>query len=72
MANDLNRPSKSASVAKEALESATSQAQSAADQMSKVGTNIQTAIDKSLSDQPYATLFMAVGAGFLLGALWKS
>ena len=32
----------------------------------------KSAIDKSLSSQPMATLGMAVVAGFVLGALWKS
>ena len=28
------------------------------------------AIDKSLEERPYTTLLMALGIGFLLGALW--
>jgi ElaB/YqjD/DUF883 family membrane-anchored ribosome-binding protein len=35
-----------------------------------VRDNVQTAIDRSLKDRPYTTLALAVGFGFLLGALW--
>jgi ElaB/YqjD/DUF883 family membrane-anchored ribosome-binding protein len=28
------------------------------------------AIDQSLRDRPYTTLLLAVGIGFVLGALW--
>jgi hypothetical protein len=29
------------------------------------------AIDKSLAKQPYTTLLLAVGIGFLFGAAWR-
>jgi ElaB/YqjD/DUF883 family membrane-anchored ribosome-binding protein len=35
-----------------------------------VRDNVQTAIDRSLKDRPYTTLVLAVGFGFVLGALW--
>ena len=35
-----------------------------------VRDNMQGAIDQSLRDRPYTTLALAVGFGFLLGALW--
>jgi len=35
-----------------------------------VRDNMFRAIDKSLEERPYTTLLMAVGIGFLLGALW--
>ena len=35
-----------------------------------VRDNMSRAIDKSLDERPYTTLLMAVGIGFLLGALW--
>jgi ElaB/YqjD/DUF883 family membrane-anchored ribosome-binding protein len=35
-----------------------------------VRDNMQSAIDRSLKDRPYTTLALAVGFGFLLGALW--
>jgi ElaB/YqjD/DUF883 family membrane-anchored ribosome-binding protein len=51
----------------------------AADQIREVGDragevagNIKGAVDKSVKDQPMATLAMAAAVGFVLGALWKS
>jgi ElaB/YqjD/DUF883 family membrane-anchored ribosome-binding protein len=38
--------------------------------VSDVRDNMSRAIDKSLEERPYTTLVMAVGVGFLLGALW--
>ena len=38
----------------------------------EVAGNIKSAVDKSVKDQPMATLAMAAAAGFVLGALWKS
>ena len=38
----------------------------------EVAGNIQGAVDKSVKDQPMATLAMAAAVGFVLGALWKS
>lgn len=38
----------------------------------EVGDNVANAIDKSLKDRPYTTLALAVAAGFVLGAMWKS
>ena len=35
-----------------------------------VRDNMQTAVDRSLKDRPYTTLVLAVGFGFVLGALW--
>lgn len=40
--------------------------------MSEVAGNLRTAVDRSLRDQPMATLAIAGIAGFVLGALWKS
>jgi len=36
----------------------------------EVKDNMSRAIDKSLKERPYTTLVMAVGLGFMLGALW--
>jgi ElaB/YqjD/DUF883 family membrane-anchored ribosome-binding protein len=36
----------------------------------EVRDNVADAIDKSLDERPYTTLALAVGIGFLLGALW--
>jgi ElaB/YqjD/DUF883 family membrane-anchored ribosome-binding protein len=42
----------------------------AVEAVSEVRDNMSRAIDKSLKERPYTTLVMAVGLGFLLGALW--
>jgi ElaB/YqjD/DUF883 family membrane-anchored ribosome-binding protein len=42
----------------------------AVEAVADVRDNMQTAIDRSLKDRPYTTLALAVGFGFLLGALW--
>lgn len=44
----------------------------AGEQVNQVAGNMKKAIDKSLKDQPLTTLAMAVAAGFVVGALWKS
>ena len=36
----------------------------------EVGDTVAIAIDKSLERRPYATLLLAVGLGFVLGAVW--
>jgi ElaB/YqjD/DUF883 family membrane-anchored ribosome-binding protein len=33
---------------------------------------VRGAVDKSIKDQPIATLAVVAVAGFVLGALWKS
>jgi hypothetical protein len=33
---------------------------------------MKTAVDRSLKDQPMATLAMAAVVGFVIGAIWKS
>lgn len=40
--------------------------------MQEVAGNFKGALDKSLRDQPMATLATAAIAGFILGALWRS
>jgi ElaB/YqjD/DUF883 family membrane-anchored ribosome-binding protein len=42
------------------------------DRASEVAGNMKGAIDKSLKDQPMATLAIAAVVGFVLGAIWKS
>jgi ElaB/YqjD/DUF883 family membrane-anchored ribosome-binding protein len=44
----------------------------AGEQVQEVAGNIKGAVDKSVKDQPMATLAMAAALGFVLGALWKS
>jgi ElaB/YqjD/DUF883 family membrane-anchored ribosome-binding protein len=36
-----------------------------------VRDNVADAIDKSVRDRPYATLALAVGLGFIVGAIWR-
>jgi ElaB/YqjD/DUF883 family membrane-anchored ribosome-binding protein len=42
----------------------------AVEAVGEVRDNLAHAIDKSLKQQPYMTLVLAVGVGFVLGALW--
>ncbi|HJZ31081.1 MAG TPA: hypothetical protein VKF35_08250 [Hyphomicrobiaceae bacterium] len=42
------------------------------DRMQEVAGNFKGAVDRSVKDQPMATLAMAAVVGFVLGALWKS
>jgi ElaB/YqjD/DUF883 family membrane-anchored ribosome-binding protein len=44
----------------------------AGERMQEVAGNIKGAVDKSVKEQPMATLAMAAAIGFVLGALWKS
>jgi ElaB/YqjD/DUF883 family membrane-anchored ribosome-binding protein len=43
-----------------------------AEGMQQVAGNMKTALDKSIKDQPMATLAVAAIAGFVLGAIWKT
>ena len=38
----------------------------------EVAGNIKGAVDKSIKDQPMATLALAAVVGFVLGAIWKA
>lgn len=46
--------------------------QEAGKQLEAVGGNIKSAVDKSVTEQPMATLAVAAALGFVIGALWKS
>jgi ElaB/YqjD/DUF883 family membrane-anchored ribosome-binding protein len=48
------------------------QGREASERMQQVGSNFKGALDKSVRDQPMATLATAAIVGFVLGALWKS
>ncbi len=48
------------------------QGRAAGQQVNEVAGNIKGAVDKSVKDQPMATLAVAAALGFVLGALWKS
>src|SRR6266699_632435 len=39
--------------------------------VSDVGAKVIDAIDESLKTRPYTTLAVAVGVGFLFGAMWR-
>jgi ElaB/YqjD/DUF883 family membrane-anchored ribosome-binding protein len=51
---------------------AAGQMREVSDRTGEVAGNFKGALDKSVKDQPMATLAMAAALGFLLGALWKS
>jgi ElaB/YqjD/DUF883 family membrane-anchored ribosome-binding protein len=42
------------------------------DRMQEVAGNLKGAVDKSVKDQPMATLAVVAVLGFVLGAIWKS
>jgi ElaB/YqjD/DUF883 family membrane-anchored ribosome-binding protein len=74
---DVKGPVKEAtSTGKRTIDNAADHAQDTANTATKgvaaVTDNVQRAIDQSLADQPYITLFMAAAAGFVIGAIWKS
>lgn len=48
------------------------QGREAGERMQEVAGNFRTAVDKSVRDQPMATLAVAAALGFVVGALWKS
>jgi ElaB/YqjD/DUF883 family membrane-anchored ribosome-binding protein len=48
------------------------QGRETAERMQEVAGNFKGAVDKSVKDQPMATLALAAVVGFVLGALWKS
>jgi ElaB/YqjD/DUF883 family membrane-anchored ribosome-binding protein len=48
------------------------QGREATERVGEVAGNIKGAVDKSVKDQPMATLAVAAAMGFVLGALWKS
>ncbi len=58
--------------AEDAVDDAVSAARNMKDSASNVGENFQTAVDRSVTDQPFTTLAMAVAMGFVLGAIWKA
>jgi ElaB/YqjD/DUF883 family membrane-anchored ribosome-binding protein len=47
------------------------QGRQAGERVQQVAGNFKGAVDKSVKDQPMATLALAAVAGFVLGALWK-
>lgn len=51
---------------------AAEQSRAAGRQVQEVAGNIKGAVDKSVKEQPMATLAVVAALGFVLGALWKS
>jgi ElaB/YqjD/DUF883 family membrane-anchored ribosome-binding protein len=51
---------------------AAEQGREAKERIQEVAGNVKGAVDKSIKDQPMATLAAAAAVGFVLGALWKS
>ncbi len=58
--------------ADEAINAAVSEARNMKDDASDVAANFQTAVNRSVRDQPLTTLGMAIVAGFVFGAIWKA
>lgn len=48
------------------------QGREAGERVTEVAGNLKTAVDKSVREQPMATLVVAAALGFVIGALWKS
>ena len=48
------------------------QGREAGERVQEVAGNFKGAVDRSVKEQPMATLAMAAVVGFVLGALWKS
>src|SRR5262245_41130222 len=53
------------------MSDATAKGQEAVDAVREVSDNMIDAIDESLEKRPYTTLALAVGVGFLFGAMWR-
>ena len=47
------------------------QSNRAAEGVQEIASNMKSALDKSISDQPMATLAAVAAAGFVLGVLWR-
>ena len=58
--------------AESAANRAAGQGREAGERMQEVAANFKGALDKSVRDQPMATIATAAIVGFVLGALWKS
>ena len=63
---------KAADQAEKIANRVTEQGREASERMQEVAGNFKGALDKSIKDQPMATLATAAIVGFVLGAIWKS
>jgi ElaB/YqjD/DUF883 family membrane-anchored ribosome-binding protein len=57
--------------AEEAASRVADRGRDAGERMQDVAGNLRGAVDKSVKEQPMATLALVAIAGFVLGALWK-
>jgi ElaB/YqjD/DUF883 family membrane-anchored ribosome-binding protein len=57
--------------AQDAAGRAAERGRDAGERVQDVAGNFKGAVDKSVKEQPMATLALAAIAGFLLGALWR-
>jgi ElaB/YqjD/DUF883 family membrane-anchored ribosome-binding protein len=64
--------SKAAGQAENMANRVAEQGRDASERMQEVAGNFKGALDKSIKDQPMATLAGAAIVGFVLGAIWKS
>jgi ElaB/YqjD/DUF883 family membrane-anchored ribosome-binding protein len=64
--------SKAADQAQNVASRVADQGRVAGERLQEVAGNFKGALDKSVKDQPMATLAAAAIIGFVLGALWKS
>lgn len=55
-----------------AARSVAEQGREASERVGAVAGNLKTAVNKSVKEQPMATLAVAAAMGFVVGALWKS
>jgi len=58
------------STVRRAVSDVEAQGKEAVKAVREVRDNMANAIDKSLDQRPYTTLLLAVGVGFILGAVW--
>ena len=61
-----------AAQAQDMVDRVSAQGRETGEAMQEAAGNIKGAVDKSVKDQPMATLAAAAMVGFVLGALWKS
>jgi ElaB/YqjD/DUF883 family membrane-anchored ribosome-binding protein len=64
--------SKAAGQAEQMASRVADQGRQAGERMQEVAGNFKGALDKSVRDQPMATLAAAAVVGFVLGAIWKA
>jgi ElaB/YqjD/DUF883 family membrane-anchored ribosome-binding protein len=58
--------------AESAAEGLVDRGREAGERVQEVAGNFRSAVDKSVREQPIATLAIATVLGFVLGAVWKS